>query len=45
MNIYMQKMVVSAMYSRLWEDFIANKWIFDYLQRPIYVWFNKSGSL
>jgi hypothetical protein len=41
----MQKMVVSAACSGLWRDFTVIKWIFDYLQRPIYVWSNEFGSI
>jgi hypothetical protein len=33
------------MHGGIWEDFIAIKWISDYLQRPTYVWSNESGRI
>ena len=42
---YMQKMALSAVHGGLWGDFIAIKWIFDYLQRPIYIWHINSARV
>ena len=42
---YMQKMSVSASHGGLWGDFTIIEWIFDYLQRPIYVWSNVTGCI
>jgi hypothetical protein len=42
---YMQKMSVSVIRGGIWGDFIAIKWIADYLQKPIYVWSTASGQI
>ena len=42
---YMQKMAISAAHGGLWGDFTAIKWIFDYLQRPIFVWHKDNARI
>jgi hypothetical protein len=32
-------------HGELWKDFIIIKWIYDYLQKTIYIWFNERGKL
>lgn len=37
---YIRNLALSAINGGIWGDFIAKRWISDYLRKPIYVWSN-----